>query len=236
MDSNYYYKEFFSVDKSSPKNDLEKYFFEGDSVSKKGIHKWFHYFEIYDRYFSKYRNKKVRILEIGVQRGGSLQMWKEYFGEDSEIVGIDIDPNCKQLEEEGIKIFIGDQGDRNFWKKFKEDNGKFDIVIDDGGHFFPQQITTFEEIFSWIEQDGVYLCEDLLTSYLEEYGGGYKKEDTFIEYSKNLIDYLNSWHNSENNPPINDITKNTFGIHFYDSVVVMEKRKINPPFHTVNTL
>ena len=57
MDSNYYYKEFFSVDKSSPKNDLEKYFFEGDSVSKKGIHKWFHYFEIYDRYFSKYRNK-----------------------------------------------------------------------------------------------------------------------------------------------------------------------------------
>lgn len=231
-----YFKEFYSVDKSIPKNDLEKYFFEGDSSSKKGIHKWMHYFEIYDRYFSKYRNKKVRILEIGVQMGGSLQMWKEYFGGDSEIVGIDIDSNCKQLEEERIKIFIGDQADRNFWKKFKEDNGKFDIVIDDGGHTFPQQITTFEEIFSWIGEDGIYLCEDLHTSYMEAYSGGYKREGTFIEYSKNLIDYLNSWHSSENNLPVNDITKNTFGIHFYDSVIVMEKRKINPPFHTINIL
>jgi len=97
-------------------NDLEKYFREND---KRLIHKWVHYFDVYDRHFSRFRNKEIVILEIGVSQGGSLQMWKNYFGEKAKIFGIDIDPRCKDLEEDNIKIFIGSQSDRNFLKDVK---------------------------------------------------------------------------------------------------------------------
>ena len=63
-------------------NDLEKYFRQND---KRLIHKWAHYFDVYDRHFSKYRNKEIVVLEIGVSQGGSLQMWRNYFGTDAQI-------------------------------------------------------------------------------------------------------------------------------------------------------
>ena len=83
------------------------------------IHKWIHYFDIYERHFSRFRNKEVVILEIGVFQGGSLQMWKEYFGDKAKIYGVDIEPQCKTLEEENVKIFIGSQSDRNFLRNLK---------------------------------------------------------------------------------------------------------------------
>ena len=84
-------------------NDLEKYFRNNED---RLIHKWNHYFDIYDRHFSRFRNKEIVILEIGLSHGGSLQMWKNYFGKDAKIYGIDIEPKCKDLEEENIEIFI----------------------------------------------------------------------------------------------------------------------------------
>jgi cephalosporin hydroxylase len=126
-------------------NDLEKYFRKND---KRLIHKWIHYFDVYDRHFSKYRNNEdLVILEIGVFHGGSLQMWKDYFGEQVQVYGIDINPRCKELEEENIKIFTGSQSDRNFLREVKEQIPKVDILIDDGGHTMRQQIVTFEEHF-----------------------------------------------------------------------------------------
>ncbi len=92
-------------------NDLEKYFRENKG---RLIHKWIHYFVIYDRHFSRFRNKEITILKIGVSHGGSLQMWKEYFGSKAKIYGIDINPLCKDLEEDNIKIFIGSQSDSKF--------------------------------------------------------------------------------------------------------------------------
>jgi cephalosporin hydroxylase len=118
-------------------NDLEKYFRLND---KRLIHKWNHYFEVYDRHFSKYRNKDIVILEIGVSHGGSLQMWKDYFGDKAKIYGIDINPQCKEFEEENIKIFIGSQSDRNFLREVKAQIPPIDILIDDGGHTMVQQI------------------------------------------------------------------------------------------------
>jgi len=78
---------------------------------KKTIHKWLHYFPVYERHFSSYVNKSLTFIEIGVSGGGSLQMWRRYFGPYARIVGIDIDPNCQQHEEDGIFIRIGDQSD-----------------------------------------------------------------------------------------------------------------------------
>lgn len=209
-------------------NDLEKYFNEND---KRLIHKWTHYFEIYDRHFKNFRDKEITILEIGVSHGGSLQMWKDYFGEKVKIFGIDVNPKCKNLEEENVEIFIGSQSDRKFLRAVKEKIPKLDILIDDGGHTMRQQIVTFEEMFDHVKPNGVYLCEDLHTSYQLEFGGGHKRRGTFIEYTKNFIDNLNAFHSEEKSLKVNDFTKSVHSVHFYDSVIVIEKRKIEKPIH-----
>lgn len=209
-------------------NDLEKYF---AGNSGRLTHKWAHYFEIYDRHFSRFRGTDVHVVEFGVSQGGSLQMWKQYFGPNCRIFGVDINPHCKKLEEEQIEIFIGDQGDRKFLKSLAEGIPRIDILIDDGGHTMEQQINTFEELFAHIGKDGVYLCEDLHTSYWRKWGGGYKKRSTFIEYSKNFIDALNAWHAKTSRLQVTEFTKSVHSLHYYDSILVIEKRSIERPFH-----
>ncbi len=201
-------------------------YFEKNTANS--IHKWIHYFDIYDLWFKKYRNRPVVILEIGVYQGGSLNMWRDYFGPEAQIFAIDINPLCKQFEAENTKIFIGSQEDREFLKSVKSQVPKFDILIDDGGHTMSQQIVSFEELYGHIKDDGIYLCEDLHTSYWPSYGGGYKKPGTFIEYSKNFIDYLNAWHGGST-LKVNDFTKSSYALHYYDSVLVIEKRVMTPP-------
>ena len=115
--------------------------------------------------------------------GGSLNMWSNYFWENTKIYGIDIDPRCKEFEKNNIEIFIGSQSDKNFLEKLNK-IPKVDILIDDGGHSMEQQIITFNTLFSHIKDDGIYLCEDIHTSYWLYFGGGYKRAGTFIEYSK----------------------------------------------------
>lgn len=140
------------------------------------IHKWYMYFDAYQRHFSRFRGKDVNILEVGVQNGGSARMWKHYFthgfpNAKVQIYGVDIDSRCKEFECDEIKIFIGSQEDREFWRKLKTKIPKVDILIDDGGHTMRQQIVTFEEMFDFVKDGGVYLCGDLHTSYWKSYGG-----------------------------------------------------------------
>lgn len=210
------------------KSDLEKYFRGNNS---RLIHKWNHYFDIYERHFHRFRNKEIVILEIGVSQGGSLQMWKEYFGDKAKIFGIDINPSCKELEEENIQIFIGSQSDREFLKHVKKTIPKIDILIDDGGHTMNQLKVSFEELFNHIKMDGVYLAEDLHTAYWLEYGGGYKRRNTFIEYSKNFIDQLNAFHSRQRRFKVDSFTKSVDSLHYYDSILVIEKRTKEKPFH-----
>lgn len=209
-------------------NDLKRYF-ENNKTNERFMSKWDHYLDIYDQYLSKYRNKPVVILEIGIFQGGSLKLWKEYFGPKAQIFAVDVNPDCKKYEEEGVTIFIGSQSDRNFLKKIKETIPPLDILIDDGGHMMDQQIVTFEEMYSHIKEDGIYLCEDCHTSYYPHFGGDYKKKDTYIEYTKNFIDYINAWHSKNPKLTVSDFTKSTKAVHYYDSVVVLEKKPIPPP-------
>jgi len=196
------------------------------------IHKWDHYFEIYDRYFSKYIGEKVNILEIGIAHGGSIQMWKEYFGNQVHVYAIDINPACKELEEENTTIFIGSQSDADFLEKLKKEIPELDIVLDDGGHSMIQQKVSFNCLFSKVKEGGVYMVEDTHTSYWYEFFGGYKNKNSFIEFSKNLIDSLYDGH-IKNEPKLisNEITRNINSISFYDSIIVFEKKYRNPPFH-----
>jgi len=192
-------------------NDIKEYFYNN---TKRKIDKWNHYFDIYEEYFSQFRNTPVRILEIGVSHGGSLQMWKHYFGDKAEIFGIDINPICKTFEEDRIKIFIGSQSDTNFMSEVAKELVHVDILIDDGGHTMIQQITAFDVMYSIV--DHIYLVEDTHTSYWREFGGGVKRKGTFIEYAKSKIDELNSVHYKPAYFPCESI-------HFFDSIVIFKK-------------
>lgn len=217
-------------------NDLERYFYNNPG---RLIHKWKHYFEIYERHLARYRDKRVTVVEIGVYKGGSLQMWKHYFGPKARIVGIDVNPECTAYAEDQVEVLIGNQEDRTFLRSLAERIPVIDVLIDDGGHMMTQQIATFEELFPHVASDGVYLCEDLHTSYWKEYGGGYRSPNTFIEYSKNFVDYLHAWHarkpvkswhrRQQPTLSVSDFTKSAHSLHFYDSVLVIEKRPMVPP-------
>jgi len=209
-------------------NDLRRYF---ENNSGNLIDKWAHYFDVYDRFFSRYRGTDVHLLEIGVYHGGSLQMWKNYFGDKARLFGVDMHPYCKQFEDEQTQILIGDQADKDFLHRLRDQVPRIDIVIDDGGHTMTQQINSFEVLYPHVSPTGLYVCEDLHTSYWRIYGGGYRRRGTFIEHSKNLIDFLHAWH-SENPSQfkVSDFTTSTYALHYYDSILVIEKSPISKPY------
>ncbi len=209
---------------------------------EKAIDKFEHYFPLYEKWFSKFVNRSPRILEIGIQNGGSSQMWLEYFGPGTKIVGVDIDESCLQHSTDSIKIVIGDQGSSDFWDKFVSFNGianenKFDIIIDDGSHDNPHQILTLQKTYGLLKDGGVYWCEDTHTSYYNcrVHDGGYKNPNSFTEYVKNLIDVISDHHtyyavgvgftpnNLHVDPHFVKLYNQIQGIHFYDSIVVVEK-------------
>jgi hypothetical protein len=147
------------------------------------------YFQVYDHVFEKFIDKEITFVEIGVFHGGSLLMWREYFGDKARIIGIDINPNAKKAEELGFEIFIGDQAKPEFWAEFFEQIGPVDIVLDDGGHCYDEQITTTECCIPHIKDGGLLVVEDTHTSYMQKYG--YQNEPTSIDYAKGMIDRIN---------------------------------------------
>ena len=192
------------------------------SHDKRLINKWKHYFPIYERHFTDFVYKPVTFIEIGCGLGGSLQMWKQYFGPHARIVGIDINPQCKRFADDQIEIHIGAQQDPGFLQRVIDQVGIPDIVLDDGSHVMSHIVATFDFLYPKMLKNGMYLVEDLHTAYWEEYEGGLRKPANFIELSKNLIDELNADHSRGAMPPT-EFTKCTTAIHFYDSVVVFER-------------
>ena len=202
------------------KNRLKLYF-DTHKVGR-GIWKWIHYFDIYQRHFSKFVGREVHVLEIGIYSGGSLHMWEEYFGLNCHIYGVDIEQACKAYEGDRTKIFIGDQADREFWKGFKKQVPKVDIVIDDGGHKPEQQLITLEEMLSHLRPGGVYLCEDVHGNF-----------NNFCSFVHGLASHNNSViNNSVDKEKGNVCTPSPFqeaihSIHFYPYAIVIE-RNSNP--------
>ncbi len=186
--------------------------------------KWRHYFDVYHRHFERFRGREPTVVEIGVYHGGSLQMWKHYFGAGARVIGVDRNPRLRDLGEDGIEIVIGDQGDPAFLRQLGRQYGPIDILIDDGGHTMPQQIGTVENLFGALAADGVILVEDTHTSYWREYGGGLRAHSTFMQFAKHLVDELNAYHSRDPQSFVpGPFTQATRSIHFYDSIVVIEK-------------
>jgi hypothetical protein len=193
-------------------NPLRSYF---DSVKQgRGIWKWIHYFDIYDRHFRQFVGKEVHVVEVGIYSGGSLDMWKYYFGSRCSVFGIDIEPACKAYEADKTRVFIGDQSDRDFWREFRKEVPKVDILIDDGGHIPEQQIVTLEEMLPHISPGGVYMCEDV-----------HGEHNRFAAYVSGLGQALNAAKRCETQHEVlpSSFQKFIASIHQYPFVTVIEK-------------
>jgi hypothetical protein len=196
-----------------------------DNGDGRVVHRWRHYFDIYHRHFARFRGQPLTMIEIGIFNGGSLRMWQDYFGPQSTIVGVDVNPECEKFAEPGIEIVIGDQADRGFLRSLAERYPDVAVLVDDGGHRMDQQIATFEELYPRLRPDGVYLCEDTHTSYAPLFGGGYRQPQTFIERTKLLVDRLNAFHSVDpSQPGPDEFTHTTDSLHFYTGVVVIERK------------
>ena len=153
--------------------------------------KYINYFPIYDSLLNKFRNKKIIFVEIGVFSGGSLFMWRHFFGKKAKIIGIDLNPDIKRFKKYGFDIIIGDQSNKDFWKNFFKKYGKVDVILDDGGHTNYQQIITVNSCIPNIKDGGIVITEDVHTSYIKDKWYNPSKR-SFINYSKKLIDDINS--------------------------------------------
>lgn len=194
-------------------NPLQDYF---DRHSEgPGIWKWDHYFEIYHRHLAKFVGREAHMAEVGIYSGGSLSMWRSYFGPNMRIHGIDIEEACRVYETDGIEVSIGDQADRAFWAKFRSKAPELDILIDDGGHTPEQQRVTFEEMFPHLRPGGVYICEDIhgchnaFASYFSGYGNA---------FNYGLLD-------AAPGQAANNFQRWCHSIHAYPFLVVIEKNE-----------
>ena len=191
--------------------------------------KWVHYFAIYDRHLSRWRGTDVRVLEIGTFRGGGLDALRTYLGPDARLVGADVDPVAADVARRRHVVELGDQTDPDFLRSVHDKHGPFDVVIDDGGHTMEQQLASAEVLLPLVASGGVYIVEDTHTSYWAEYGGGLRREGTFLEWAKSLIDELNAHHWSTQTD-VGPIARRLQGLHAYDSVVVLDVGTVHPPF------
>lgn len=186
-----------------------------------GIWKWTHYFDIYQRHFSKFVGREVHVMEVGIYSGGSLPMWKEYFGSGCRVYGVDIEEACTAYRDDRTEVFIGDQADRSFWARVRQAVPTVDILIDDGGHQSEQQRITLEEMLPHLRPGGVYICEDI-------HGAG----NPFPAYLQGFASSLHSWVPAEmpagtigSASESSNFQQAIHSIHLYPFVAVIEKRE-----------
>ena len=197
------------------------------------IHKWEHYLPLYERYLGCYRDgfcgpdgatRPLRLLEIGVSHGGSLALWRGYFGSAATIFGIDIEPRCAAFDGEAAKVRIGSQADPGFLAAVVAEMGGVDVVIDDGSHVASHQRASIETLFPLLSPNGLYLVEDTHSAYWDHgFEGGFQRPGSFVELAKDLIDDLHgAWHGRPASAPWAEgwLT----GLHAHDSMIVLDKQ------------
>jgi len=203
----------------SPRADLEpnalRSYFEGHRDGP-GIYKGRHYFDLYVRHLAGFVGREVVVVEVGVYSGGSLGMWKSYFGEHATIHGVDIQEACRVYEADGVHIHVGDQADRAFWTQFKQDVPVIDVLIDDGGHHPNEMRVTFEELFPILRPGGVYICEDIING------------NEFLAYLGGLAEHLMTYRSTPLAEPgvasaAGSLQQAVESIHLYPFVAVVER-------------
>lgn len=146
---------------------------------------------LYEKLLEPRRHLPTRLLEIGVLDGASLRTWREYLPH-AEILAVDIEPAAAEHAIDGVTVLIGDQGDVEFLQQVAE-RGPFDVLIDDGSHDSEDQRISLAVLWPAVNPGGVYVVEDIHTSYLGRWRGGYRKPGTFVEHIKEIVDDANHW-------------------------------------------
>lgn len=196
------------------------------------VTKWDHYFAVYEQLLGRFRGTPVRMLEIGVQFGGGLELWRRYLGPDATLFGIDINPECAGRADPPTEVRIGSQDDPAFLRAVVEEMGGVDVVLDDGSHVATHQRASFEALWPLLAEGGVYIIEDLHTAYYPQWEGGLKRPGTAVEMVKEIIDDMHGWYTGE---PSTWAAKEEIGsVLVADSIVGISKVSRRPPgFFTV---
>jgi hypothetical protein len=189
----------------------------------KKITKWTHYFWVYEKHFAHLRDKEFKMLEIGVLNGGSLEMWRNYFPK-AKIVGIDINPDCRNHEQADKNIFvrIGDQSDEKFLQSLVDEFGEFDLILDDGSHHVDHVNRTFQYLYPKLKDGGIYFIEDTHAAYWPSHGGSINAPESIHNVAKDMIDSINADHARGQKTP-DYYTKNVKCMTVYDSIIVFDK-------------
>ena len=189
------------------------------------------YFPVYAELFGHLRNTKCTFIETGTLGGGSLFMWRKWLGAEARIIGIDLNPDARRWQGHGFEIFIGDQGDPEFWKNTLSEVGQFDALLDDGGHQSFQQIVTVVEAIKHLKRKAIVVVEDTHASFMRDFSA--HGMHSFLEYAKDSTDVLTAraaaiypdrFNKVVNEGAVNQL-KSVFSIHFYTSVVAF---KVDP--------
>ena len=167
-----------------------------EAHSGKVSDKWDSYIQIYDELFRDKSDSAKSILEIGIQNGGSLEIWSKYFPLAEKIYGVDINPMCKSLifDDDRIKVFVGDANTSEILNNVSKDETQFDIIIDDGSHVSSDIIRSFVLYFPKLKPGGTYIVEDLHASYWDSHEGALNYGFSSIEFFKKLVDIVNFSH------------------------------------------
>ena len=181
------------------------------------------FIQLYEKYFSSLRDSKINILEIGIENGDSLRIWREYFSK-ANICGVDIDK--KNFKIDNVDIQHGDQSNNVFLLSLINIYKNFDIIIDAGSHQAKHIISSFNFLFPYLNDNGIYIIEDLQTSYFPRYGGSrinLNKKQSSMNFVKSLADSINY---EKNNRPF--FKKNKFdglikSIHFHQNIAFIYK-------------
>lgn len=205
------------------------------------VHKWPHYLPIHQRYLEPFKpgfptadgsRRPLRLLEIGVSHGGSLELWRKFLGPEALIFGVDIDPRCAALDRPDLPVRVGSQADPSFLATIVKEMGGLDVVIDDGSHIAQHQRASFDALFPLLSEGGLYVVEDTQTSYWRQWEGGFRRPGAFIELAKTLVDDMHAWyHGSAVERPM--AKSEVFAITFLDGIVVIEKRQRPKPVHVM---
>lgn len=219
----------FAVDPAEAKSglanattDLERLFYGNTG---RLVHKWRHYLPIYERHLGGYRGKPFRMLEIGVFQGGSLELWRRYFGPEATLYGVDINPDCAGFVDAPNQVRIGSQADPDFLRSVIGEMGGLDIVLDDGSHVASHQRASFDALFPLLAEGGLYMIEDTHTAYWPTWEGGHRRPGTAIEFAKELIDEMHGWYHGK------QARQDIGAISFHDSIIVIEKARQERPGH-----
>ena len=212
----------------SARTDMEREFYRHEGLP---LHKWTHYLAAYERHLGHLRGSSFGLLEIGVDRGGSLQLWRRYFGDEARLMGIDINPACADVAEPPTIVRIGSQDDPEFLKACAAEIGQLDVVIDDGSHCGEHQWASFQTLFPVLAENGIYVIEDLHAAYWFGYQDRPAGHWSGIGLVHTLIDDMHSWYHDRGD--LTGAGRWVPALHVYDSMVVIEKVRREAPRHMV---